>query len=646
MAGERPSPFSTVPHGFHYHYQEEPPKTPERELAQENAFGRPPSARGFRVKRRSRLRINTSISSQTSEVLAGLQDSPLPSIEVSDQVDVAPAFSTTNARPNTRFLSPFQSGAMTVPRTPEPRAPNHHEWAPIQQQVIGQSIARPQSALSSLSDSSDDSLMSSEDGFSYGGSCTSPESDAADPFTFYTPTKMDTANEVPLGATIIDTKPKTKSKPRWTKEMENHIWAVYMSYLNDPTVTPFKTLPGIPPPVGVCHRVAREAKRTWKGRKTAAHTSFMARTKQLRRNGSPDTVTERSGSTTPTLQPTPKSVVWAGSGSATRKHFRELCKRKATFSPHYQRMLQSRSPSPFLTNNPRPASRSTRAGSPFFSRDSFGTRDVAVALSTSTASSMRPNAPLTRLSTQQNDEWFNDPDVPWASPAPIPSDIETGEAPAAASTFNLGSPFTGAHTWGPSNTRRQGRPNFVQAHQDSAPEVPRLRSPVHFASVPRAFASNFAPKTPKRPAQSELDDEVSGGEAQPRGNGLDDVFGGNFQLARRRIRPRGMSLEDRFQSTIDSGIAMVPSRPESMSVGPSISFPRPNSSPMSVDSDPFVSTSGSEAIRRLGSPFPGIGTRPTRARTRHMPSYSFSSYNPSDFESIEQRLDRSSHVDL
>ena len=640
MAGERPA-YSTVPHGFHFHYSDGPPKTPERDAPGENPAERPPSARGFRVKRRSRPRINTSISSQTSEIMAGLQDTPLPSIEISDQQDDihVPQFGTTGQ--TERFLSPLQPRSMTVPRTPSAQVTSFiSDWTPSQRNDIGKSIARPDSAFSSLSDSSDDSVMSSEGGFSYGGSCTSPESDAPDPFTFNTPVKMAVETPGTAESFAASAIPKGGSKPRWTKEMDNHIWAVYMTYLNDPTVTPFKTLPGCPPPVGVCHRVAREARRSWKGGRIFTQTQSTGRVKQLLRDGSPDTVTERSGSATPTSHFNQKHLAWPGSGSATRKRFRELCKRKASIAPHYQRMLQSRSPSPFLGNN-QAGLHSTRAGSPFNNRDAFATREVAVSLSTSTASSMRPNAPLSRLSTQQNVEWFNDPDVPWASPPAIPSDIDTGMEATGNTTGNLGSPFTGSHTWGPSNSRRRERPSIAPLHLESAPSVPRLRSPIHFASVPRGSAPvGLVPRTPKRPAQTELEDEQSDNKAQSRRTRFEDLFGENIQSARRRLRARGMSLEDRFGPTNGLNMAGPDQRSGFATVGPSSTHARPSSSPMSIDHDPFVSGAGEDPIKRLGSPFAGIGSRPTRARVRHISSHSLSSYNPDGFGSIDQRLDQ------
>ena len=601
----------------------------------EYAVERPPSARGFRVKRRSRPRINTSISSMTSDIMTGLQDTPLPSIEISDQQMLGSGLLLNSNSQNERYLSPpFQSRSLTVPRTPSGQLTSFNsKWTVSDPAILGQSIVRPASALSSLSDSSDDSLMSSEDAFSYGGSCTSPESDAPDPFTFAPALKI---SQLPPEQSVPKDPSHKKvapAKPRWTKEMDSHIWAIYMTYLNDPTVTPFKTLPGTPPPVGVCHRVAREAKRSWKGGKLVSQP--VARVEKLRRDGSPDTLMERSGSSTPTCRVSPRSLAWPGSGSATRKRFRELCKRKATIAPHYQRMMQSRSPSPFVTQ-PQPALRSTRTGSPFNNRDAFATRDVAVSLSTSTASSMQPNAPLARLTMQQSDEWFNDPEVPWASPAPIPSDIENSHAATGNAVGNLGSPFTGSHTWGPSNSRRRERPSLLQANTEDASTIPRLRSPVHFASVPRgSFLEELVPKTPKRPAQTELEDDLSGsGPARSHRNRFEDVIGANLQSARRRLRARGMSLENRFAPT------GYENRPGFVSAGPSITYQRPNSSPMSLDNDPFVSGPGDESIKRLGSPFPGIGTRPSRARGRHTSSHSLSSYNPTELESIDQRLNQ------
>ena len=632
MAGERSPPFTTVPHSFHYHY-DEPPRTPEREVSREQPAPRA-SPQGFRVRRRARPRVNTSISSRTSEIMAGLQDTPLPSIEVSDQQHVEPPLQVAHTEPNERYLSPKPTFA-TAPRTPEPQASRH--WTPS----LGEPITYPRSPFSSISDSSDnDSILSSEDGFSYGDSATSPESDAPDPFTFNTPDKVPYGSQEVMMDISSSLSPKPPvQKRRWSKEMDSHIWAVYMSYLNDPTNTPFKTLPGTVPPVGVCHRVAREAKRSWKGGKVFSAQNSKGKAKQARRDRgeSPDTLTERSGSNTPTVASAAKYVAWPGSGSSTRKRLRELCKRKVSIAPHYQRMMQSRSPSPFVA---QPFIRSTRGGSPLSTRNSFATRDVAMSLTMSTATSMRPDGPLAQMSRpshhqRTDDEWFNnEPQGPWASPAPIPSDLEQGGLDDASSIKRLASPFGASHTWGPGQFRQQDRPNFVHLNTESA--IPRLKSPVQFASVPGP--RNTTPvilftKTPKRPAKTELEHELSGGE-----NGFgraDQVFGNDNQSGRRRVRTRGLSLGERMSPSNTNRL----SEPASLACastagqttnGPCASFPRPSSSPIDLDDVP-------ESYPRLGSPFAGIGGR-MRVR-RHIASYNFS-HNPNDFESIDQRLDQ------
>lgn len=637
MAGERPPPFTTVPHGFHYHY-DEPPRTPERETTREQPAPRVPSPRGFRVRRRARPRINTSISSRTSEIMAGLHDTPLPSIEISDQQHMEPTLLDSNTIPNERYLSP-QPFPAAAPRTPEPQASLY--WKPS----LGEIITCPRSPFSSISDSSDnDSVLSSEDGFSYGGSATSPESDAPDPFSFNTPDKMPHGSQdVDMGIPSSPSPKPPVQKRRWTKEMDNHIWAIYMSYINDPTVTPFKTLPGSAPPVGVCHRVAREAKRSWKGGKVFSAQDPKGKGKQTR-GGSPDTLTERSGSNTPTVPAQSKYVPWPGSGSSTRKRLRELCKRKATIAPHYQRMLQSRSPSPFIV---QPFVRSTRGGSPLSTRDSFATRDVAMSLATSTAVSMRRDGPLAQMSQASHherlhDEWFNnEPQGPWASPAPIPSDVDQAGLCDASSIRRLASPFGAARTWGPSQSRQQERPALT--HLNTETSIPRLRSPVHFASVPgprNLTPINLVPRTPKRPAQNELEEEMSGTETGYSTNKDDDIFGGSTHSGRRRVRTRGLSLGERMtpgniNRLSEPATLAFPSITGPITTGACASFPRPNSSPI-----------GLELIRdhinpRLGSPFPGIGGRPMRVR-RHIASYDFS-HNLNDLDSIDQRLDQAAH---
>ena len=643
MAGEDLHPFATVPHGFHFHYTDgSAPKTPERE--ENNPPPPSPPRGGFRIKRRARPRINTTLHLQPPQIVGPSQDIPIPTIETPDMEEpFGPALQQPNAEPIRGLLSPPAVRSLTAPRTPSPQPSGFKDsWNGDCIKTFGESIVRPTSAVS-ISDSSDESDYGSEDRFSYGGSCTSPESDTTDPFVFPSPKKAHFPGHIHSQEPSPDlSKKAVKSRvTAWTAEMDKHLWTVYMTYLQDPTVTPFKTFPGSPPPLGVCHRVAREAKRTWRSGKAVLgkedHAANEPKNPHKTRDGTPDTITaEKSGSSTPTSATRQKLQKWPKSGSATRRRLRELCKRKTTITPHYQRLLQSRSPSPF-TSSSRSSSKTAKLASPVApptSSSSFATRDIQISLTSSTSATMQPQGPLAQLtgpsaSTIQplSDDLFSEASVPWASPAPIPSDVERGAnfQETSSDVPQLGSPF-GYHTWGPSRSRNHARPNISRATtDDTAASVPCLKSPVHLHGT--------FPANQKRRAQHQLEDELSPGGSELRRSDLEDLFGGPPLSARRRVRSRGFSLGDAanrarltslFNPTTDPTLDSTPEDPD----------------PNVMDAESSTPEQGpqQDSLRRLGSPFAGISGRPSRVRGRHLTSASLSSYMQNEPLSIDQVL--------
>lgn len=652
MAGEGLSLFTTGSRDLN-HNSIEPPKTPDRKLSPspQNIVRSP---RGFKVRRRIRpTTITTLFNSSSSEILAGLQDHPITSIEVPDQ-ETPISITMESPQPSRRLHTPLHLIALPFPQTPcEQRA-----CTPSQSDKINDAMQSPSSPFSSLSDSSDDSFVDSEDEFSYGGSYTSPEEGGANPFAFESPSKrlhgvsQALLNELPSSPTPI----KNTPKKCWTKAMDNHIWTIYLTYLNDPTVTPFKTLPGCPPPIGICHRVAGEARKTWKHVRSI---SGEARLQQLRNdNDDPDTAMEGSEDFM-SVALSRSNPPWPGAGSATRKRFRELCKRKATIIPHYQRML--RSPSPFVGES---QIKSDRNGSPVVAKDSFATRDIVMSLTTSTATTMQRNGPLARLA---NDNWFNEvpqgPQVPEQFEIPqepqqsqMPQQSQDPQEPRTppprqpniggnnmASAFNtrLDSPFSGSQTWGPIRSRNGQGPPPIGLPSISTNAVPRLRSPVRFSTFGAPRSQPFSTiKTPKRPAQNALEDD-----AQARRNRHEGIFATTLQNASRRLRLRGMSLGGHLGQVMDYN-----SEPSTVA-GPVVnvlpraaifsSFPPVGVSAIGI-ADPFVNNGPNSAgpIPRLGSPFPGISCRPTRSRNRHLPSLSLpaATMTESESESIDQRM--------
>ena len=111
---------------------------------------------------------------------------------------------------------------------------------------------------------------------------------------------------------------------------------------------------------------------------------------QQTREGSPDTI--RTSSLQAAQQKWPKDA-------PTRKRLRELCTRRPSISAHYQRMLRTRSPSPFDTSSPATATATANPppAQPPRASSAFSAQDMRVSLLTSTAPSMQPEGPLAQL---------------------------------------------------------------------------------------------------------------------------------------------------------------------------------------------------------------------------------------------------------
>ena len=656
MPRNRPQLSITLPRNFTFHYTEgEIPKTPEREVVAPV----PSSPHAYRVKRRSRPTVSSN-TFQQHKVNQLHEDIPIPTVETVTIVEPEPLRPLLQQRvtePPNGLLKPKAARPfLTTPRTPSvPRVQFLDAWKTPNLQDVGDSISRPMSACSIASDSSDDSNGSLTSFPSIGGSCTSPESDVADPFTFPSARKSKLGSGPALFTpteVCQEYKVAKQLSVQWTADMDRHLWSIYMVYLQDPTVTPFKMLPGTAPPLGVCHRVAREARRTWRGgrvvsRKPSDPICFSTVCEDVdvsKISGSSDTINViRSGSSTPTGTVTLNKTLWPKSGSSTRRRLRFLCKRKPTFAPHYQRLLQSRSPSPHSSSS-RAHSLSIYTSSPLSQTvhpTPFSTRDIQVSLTTSTAATMQPDGPLARLakddpniiippSSSTEQEWFNEPPVPWASPPAIPSDLgldgssnNNGGMAGPADARSLGSPF-GYHTWGPSRSRQHLHfaASAAESTNASFNAGSALKSPIHLHDT---FPY---PAVLKRRAQHQLEDELSpGGSDMPR-TLMEELFGptGNRH---RRVRSRGFSLGDvnssggRLQSLFNP-----PAEEEQVPIpGSEVSE--------SVGVQPLVE---SELVRRLGSPFAGSSTGPSSRPSRHVASASLSAYASNHFGSIDQRI--------
>lgn len=649
MARGRPHLSITLPRNFTFHYTEEEPKTPEQEIS----VLRPQSPQAYRVKRRAR----PSLSSNTylhDEKAGNFNDAPIPTIETPVSAESArPIFQHRVSEPAEGYLAPVPYRRyMTSPRTPSSsERPREDFWYSSQQRSLGECISRPMSSCSIISDSSDDSTASASSCRSHGGSCTSPESDAADPFTLSSSRKSKLSSRIAMSDDLPPKgnarKPK-QNRVQWTYEMDRHLWTAYLIYLQDPTVTPFKMLPGVAPPLGVCHRVARKARRTWQGAKSVSRMSSETSVAHdagkdsgsASAAGSPDTIkADRSGSNTPTGYFSPRPPAWPKTGPSTRRRLRFLCRRKPTIAPYYQHLLQTRSVSP-ESSRASSQSQSCRGSSPFRSPlqpTLFDTRDIQLSLTASTAISMQPDGPLAQLASngvagaQADRDWFNDPIVPWASPTEIPSDLAPVtdlEEPVQAP--QLGSPF-GHHTWGPSRSRRHLRPATTRTESDSASMMgPTLKSPV------RLHDTFPYPSVHKRRAMHQLEDELSPGGTDLGKNLLEDLFGGPAESRHRRVRSRGFSLGDANASggRLESLFTPPPDYEQMSSAEPAAAMPGPMPGPENLAPSPSMS----DSIRRLGSPFPGVSARPPRRSSRRMTSTSLSEHDPRNLPSIDQTL--------
>lgn len=403
----------TLPRSFQFHYADgENPQTPAAQPALSSP-AEPSSSRRQTFKLRRRRADNMHDQAHT------LDAEPLPTIEMTEAGDSIMTSRSVSPLLTPGYLAPRPSYLRLIspPRTPASQLTTYstdtsqsNEWSMIHD-VRGNPIERPLSACSTFSDSSAASFGSSNASNSLGGSCTSPESDAADPFTYYDVKSGPSPAHglAPAISSITNTpaakRVKTSRHPKWTSEMDNHLWITYMGYVQDPRVTPFKMLAGTPPPLGVCHRVAREAKRTWRGTRVPQPSDRLLLRISLQRSGLPDLARaqcSQDGADNSRATSSSSSSKWPRSEAATRRRLRDLCKRKPSLSAHYMRLLRTRSPSPFESSSPRCRTEETT--------DAFSSRDLNVSLTTVTAPSMQAGAPLARL--------HESTDLPAAIPAP------------------------------------------------------------------------------------------------------------------------------------------------------------------------------------------------------------------------------------
>ncbi|KAL2212383.1 hypothetical protein CC79DRAFT_1364665 [Sarocladium strictum] len=468
------------------------PRTPEP-MAEGQSYPQSPPRPRFRLKRRNAPHLQAPTQQFLASVAA--EDIPIPSIEEPHVVDeemidsIYPVIPSLHDLDSMDYVAHSLRGRpFSLPKTPAPGAvpslspKRYPDWS------LGSTASdldsspecdssRPSTARSTQTSASLFSQYSvtSEEL----SQCVSPEME-----------RLETLGASPVLGEGKKTlrpvhQPSRSRKAPWTKQMSQHLWFTYMMYLQDPKVTPFRAnKSGIPPP-GVCSRVAREAKRSWKGSKSQKATIV------------------KSGSSTPTGQSAAAFMQWPHTCAATRGHLRELCKLNAS-STGLSRQFFAHSPTPFgrTTTATRFLNRrSNNARSPSV----FSGTDMAVSLTVSTADSMQLQGPLAQLTSSQDEKTPEAPVTPTRNPnAPL---LAPQTPPPAIR--RLGSPFI-AKSYGPSSSSSLGAAfgsslDGGRQHQTLGPRR-SLRSPVRLgegssSSQKRPFAQPAVePRKSKRPS--------------------------------------------------------------------------------------------------------------------------------------------------
>ncbi|KXJ91970.1 hypothetical protein Micbo1qcDRAFT_58758 [Microdochium bolleyi] len=462
---------ATMPRGFHYSADGLSPRTPEpMATADEAMFPTAPRPR-LRLKRRHVSQLTAPTEHFLASVAAA--DVPIPSIEESEAVDGEPDMKVDIPQLRVQDLdgddiySRFQLPRLSPPKTPAPL-----ELAP----ALSPALRFPDWSLESAWSSSE--LESSPDYESSRPSTAFSTQTSASLFSHMSQLSDDDDFLSPEDEhfDFPTTKPATEQVSHkrqhrqlrrlpWAPAMSQHLWAVYTLYLQDPRVTPIRLGKSNIPPHGVCLRVAREAKRSWRG----AHTL----------NGAPN-----SRDLTPTAGAPKPFVQWPHSSAATRSHLRELCKRKAS-AKFGQNRYMSKSPTPFQMHRSAAHRRHQRSTS---ARSStvFAAHDMAISLAVSTSDTMQPHGPLAQLTMSEPEMLprierrtpHEEPTEPFPDLSPMhdPSPMASLPSPVMADDerLRLGSPFT----YGPSSSSSLAAQVHSRTRSSTVGARKLLKSPV------------------------------------------------------------------------------------------------------------------------------------------------------------------------
>lgn len=500
--------------------------------------------------------------------------------------------------------------------------------------TMGMSIARPDSALSTCSNSSDSSVDSNTTYATTAASCTSVEdNDEKD----HTPMPKGRGNHGDYLAVPGQETPtpaveqlKKKKKTVWTEDMDAHLWKTYCLYQADPKMTPFYIVPGHAPPLGVCHKVAREARRTWKEEKLSGMWKSALNTPKprVRRTVSATEPTNRGDAMRKT-----SLYSFPASESSARRRLRELCRQNYVPSrkPYHLHQQGRRSAASNVEVNSRPT---TVSPSPVkrqygAARDPLSsTRGMALSLATSTASSMMPGGVLATITAGG--------DLGDETPAPGRSDYQFG---GIAEVLHNASPEAESRqSLTPEPSVGETLASAFQMHSQ-----PVVENPVTPADIPNRRASLPAGASsrtllpplelkssgspygtwPRRLKRPDLDDDAEfNGSATPappqrrvrRGN-LSDLFGEPSEAPqvphtaplKTRSRVRGYTISA-GTNPFSTRRRVRPSAPLLTVTGP-VSYDSPNGaedgSPLSKRERPDLKFDEDEdgLPKRLGSPF-------------------------------------------
>lgn len=582
------------------------PRTPKHDQHDLSPSDPPPPPRQtYKVKRK---RVVTQ--PPCTDILESEQI--IPTIEMSEPLNASPDLSSPmlDLTPSNGLLAPVSHimRSLTPPKTPA----SHHnsfglespgrEWDLITDTNGRKPFERTGSIGSSFSDSSLSSLGSS--------AFTSPDSEAADPFM-----EDEIHNKTAIYTTFEDRpdakRAKTNRRAMWTTAMDDHLWLTYMAYLSDPTLTPFKMLPGTAPPLGVCHRVASKAKRTWREHRTFSATTSLDSIFQ--RQGSPDTIRAESSKMAQL-----RNMQWPRSESETRRRLRALCKRRPSLSAHYQRLLRTRSPSPFQSS-------ATRASEP---PTTFSSTDMKISLITSTSATMQPDGPLAQLISEDM------PAGPQPPRASRPADwfARIGRSQAHQKSLSLQSGL-GLDTKAPAPLASpfddvSSRSHLLQSSsttkslgRDFNRSAPFLDSP--FEGAPTA------PRSLKRRFRSD--------EEKPKRPLLQGIFGHSDSAVRSRGFSLGTSeLTSIFDApSLDSPVALQAPTPCSVQQDHDM-LDTPDLAMLGPPGSRSAPRRLAEPTPRLGSPF--VEAAASRQFNTFPRSYVPSSSNPQPFQQRLQQL--------